>query len=277
MFSRAYFKIRRNISSVNRNDVVKLEKLLSNVSNCQVVNPRLVRSKGIVVLLGWGASRVKSIVKYAGIYSELGIPSVCAAPSLLEVWFPSFGGIKAKKILSGVKESSNQGCEMILHLFSGSCFNILPKIVEEVANKNNKLHLSGIVFDSGPVPFSLKHILAAANLVKQQGAYGPLTHAAACTTGTMITTIVGRKRRRSMRTMLDHPVLQVPQLYLYSSSDSVVSMNYVEDEIRLQGSRGVDITSHCWNDSEHVKHFVQHPGEYTSQINKFVHKLHFVV
>lgn len=277
MFPRASSVIRRRYS-LNVSQVANLEKLLRKTSNCTVVSPDLLRSDGIVLVLGWTASRIRSIVRYANIYSELGLPCVCAAPSLAEVWSASFGNAKAQKILRGVNESVEEGCGLILHLFSGAGFTFLPTIVKEVTSKNSKFHLSGIVFDSGPVPFNQRAGLAAARLMKEQGGYGTLSYYTSCSVGIAVNAIVGRVRRRSMRAVLDHPLLhQVPQLYLYSSSDSVALVDEVEDEMRLQVSRGADVSSHRWNDSEHVKHFVEHPEEYTWQISNFVQKLRVVV
>ena len=81
MFARVFSEIRRKFSSVNTRHVANMEKLLKNTSNCKVVSSQLLSSNDIVLVLGWTASRIRSIVKYANIYSELGLPCVCAAPS----------------------------------------------------------------------------------------------------------------------------------------------------------------------------------------------------
>ena len=251
---------------------------LFSATSCKVVNPRVLRSKGIVLLLGWTGSRIKTITKYANMYSELGVPSISAAPALPEVWFVSHGSAKAKEMLKGVEENSEEGSGVVFHFFSGSNTTFLPTFMKELTNKDSKRHLSGIIFDSGPESFSARSGLAAAKLVKQQGKIGPLGYYAACTGGLTVNAVLGRIRRRSMRAMLDHPaMLQIPQLYLYSSTDSVTSMEDVEDEMRLQVSRGADVSSHCWHGSEHVRHFLEYPEEYTSQIDKFIHKSGLVV
>ena len=274
MLQRLSLMVRRFISQSN---VAKLEKL-NYIPNFKVVSPRSLHSDGVVILLGWAGSRTKALVRYANIYSELGIPGVCMAPTLSEVWLASYGNAKAKKILSGLEESAEEGCGIILHIFSGAGFTCLPTIIKEITSKDSKFHLSGIVFDSSPVPFNLRSGLAAANLMRKQAGFGPLTYYASCTGGIMVNSIFGSTRRRNMRAVLDHhTLLQVPQLYLYSSSDTVALVDEVEDEIQLQVSRGADVSSCRWNDSEHVKHFIQHPEEYSLQISKFIHKLQFVV
>ena len=239
-----------------------------------IVNPRVLRSKGIVVILGWTASRAKTMKKYANIYSELGVPCICAAPSMPQVWFASYGSAKAKKMLKGVEENSEEGSGVVLHLFSGSSTTFLPTFIKDLTNKDSKHHLSGIIFDSAPASYSARSGIAAARIIKQQGIdVNPLVYYASYAAGVTVTAIVGKTRRKSLRDVLDHPaMLQVPQLYLYSSSDSVIPMEYIEDEMRLQVSRGADVSSNCWHDSEHVRHFLKYPEEYTSQINKFMHK-----
>ena len=245
----------------------------------QVVNPTTLRSKGIVVLLGWTSARMRSILKYANIYKELGVPSVCAAPSIPEVWFSSYGSTKAKKLLKSAAENSKEGSGVLLHLFSGASTTFLPTFIKDLTSEDGKHYLSGVIIDSGPVIFGISRGLAVAKLMRQQGVFGgPLAYYASCTTGIMVSGVVGRTRRKSMRDMFDHlAMLQIPQLYLYSSSDSVALMEDIEDEMRLQISRGVDVSSHCWHGSEHVRHFLEYPEEYASQINQFMHKLRFVV
>lgn len=219
------------------------------------------------MLLGWTASRMKTLKKYSDIYRELGIRSVSVTPSLPQVWFASHGNAKAKKVLKCVEENSEEGSGVVLHLFSGSSITFLPTFLKH-------LHLSGIIFDSGPVSFSIGPGLTAAKLMRRQGIdVGLLAYYASCTAGVMVNVAVGRTRRKSMRAMLDHPaMLQIPQLYLYSSSDSVVSAEDIEDEMKLQVNRGVDVSSHCWHGSEHVRHFLEYPEEYKSQVNTFMHK-----
>ena len=189
------------------------------------------------------------------------------------MWFASHGSAKAKKVLKSVEENSEEGSGVVFHLFSGTNTTFLPTFVRHLTNKDSKQHLSGVIFDSGPVSFNIGPGLAAAKLMRQQGGFGPLTYYASCTAGVMVSVAVGRTRRKSMRATLDHPVmLQIPQLYLYSSSDSAVSAEDIEDEIKLQVNRGVDVSSHRWHGSEHVRHFLEYPEEYKSQVNKFMRK-----
>jgi len=250
---------------------------LENLRGTRVICPEVVKSKVVVILLGWAASRVKSLERFAGIYSRIGIPVVCAAPPLPEIWFESLGNVKAKKLLDPFNKSLDAQCSVVLHLFSGAGFTFLPTIIEELRQPNSKLQLSGLVFDSGPALFSLRSGLAAAKLMHQQGGYSRLAYYSSCVGGVVVNAIVGRKRRSSMRAVLDNPAIRVPQLYLYSAVDTVALVHEVEREMELQASRGVDVSSHKWSDTVHVRHFREYPEEYTTQVHNFLNKLSFIV
>ena len=267
----------RRASSIGRENIQSLGKHLANLQDARVVCPEAVKSKGVVILLGWAASRVKSLERYADIYSRIGVPVVCSAPSLPEIWFESLGNVKAKKLLDPLNKSLDEQCSVVLHLFSGAGFTFLPTIVEELRHTNSKLQLSGLVFDSGPAWFGLRSGLAAAKLMHQQGGYSRLAYYSSCAGGVVVNAIVGRSRRRSMRAVLDDPAIRVPQLYLYSAIDTVALVDEVEREMKLQANRGVDVSSHQWSDTVHVRHFREHPEEYTAQVHNFLDKLSFTV
>ena len=63
-----------------------------------------------------------------------------------------------------------------------------------------------------------------------------------------------------------------PQLYLYSDSDPLVPQEGVEDFMRAQSDRGVEVEGHMFRGSGHCEHFRSHPHEYAMQISQFVSK-----
>ena len=65
----------------------------------------------------------------------------------------------------------------------------------------------------------------------------------------------------------------VPQLYLYSSSDSLIPVEDVELFAMEQIKRGISVTLHRWEDSEHCEHYRQHPEEYRETLKRFVDSL----
>lgn len=65
----------------------------------------------------------------------------------------------------------------------------------------------------------------------------------------------------------------VPQLYLYSSGDSLIPSQQIEEFRNQQQERGITTISHRWEDSEHCEHYRKHPVEYTAAIRDFLDKI----
>uniref|UniRef100_A0A914QUW9 Uncharacterized protein n=1 Tax=Panagrolaimus davidi TaxID=227884 RepID=A0A914QUW9_9BILA len=67
-------------------------------------------------------------------------------------------------------------------------------------------------------------------------------------------------------------ILDLPknQLYLYSNSDEICSDHSIEDFIKNQKERGINVLSQCWKTSEHVQHFRAHPEDYTKICKQFL-------
>ena len=61
-----------------------------------------------------------------------------------------------------------------------------------------------------------------------------------------------------------------PQLFLYSTTDDVISSFDVEDCIGHRRQRGVDVRSQCWSDSPHVQHLRHHREAYMIQCYQFL-------
>lgn len=272
---------RRCLSSVCSGTAVQsLEKRISGSSGVCFVSPKVTTvnstSKGIVLLFGWASSTVKSVMKYGRVYSEIGVPSVCTATPISVMWLKSSGDIRTKKVLDALNDSIEDFCPLIIHFFSGAVFTYLPALVELLSTqKYNKLQLSGIVFDSAPTSYSFRTGVAAAKLIKQQGGCNSLTYCAFTAVNVSANALTGWKRRRNMRSALDHPIVKVPQLYLYSNADTVTLKEEVEGEMLRQSSRGVDVSSHRWSDSGHVRHLANYPDQYSFQVQSFLNKVSF--
>lgn len=269
----------RNISSsIGGAAVQSLEKSFSGISGTAVVCPQKVTaSKGIVLLFGWASSTVKSVMRYGKVYSEMGVPSVCAATPFSDMWFKPRGDMKAKQVLDTLSDSIDDKCPLILHFFSGAVFTYLPPLVELLsAQKYSKFQLSGIVLDSAPVSYRCRTGVASAKLLKQQGVYDRLSYYSFAAVNVSFAVLTGQRRRKNMRSALDHPIVKVPQLYLYSNADTVALKEDVEGEMERQACRGVDVSSHRWSDSAHVRHLANDPHQYASQVQNFLNKLSFM-
>ena len=205
------------------------------------------------------------------------MPCVCVAPHMFHVWLKKASDPYTLAILNGVEASFTAPVSLILHLFSGAAGVILPKACEEYSRHGSslatKLPIAGVVYDSGPVDFAYETGTAAAKLVYEQGRYNFLTYAAATSFGVATDWMFGSKKRQDLNTALKSNVLKVPQLFLYSEADTVMVASRARQRIEAQAALGRDVTSYCWKDSQHVRHFTDHPIEYRNQLCAFVKKV----
>lgn len=236
------------------------------------------RPRTIVLAVGWAESTLKAMAKYAPMYTAVGLPYLCVAPSVVHMWSTRLGNGITSRILDAFDASlSSEPCSLVLHLFSGGGTTFFPIACEYFEKPSSVFHRKVkpvcVIFDSAPAQFSYESGTAAAKLMYQQGGMNFLTYRVATTTGIFVNKFCGEKMRAELRhAMQSSRLLDLPQLYLYSESDTVCPPSRVKAIIAEQREKGRDVSSHCWADSEHVRHFVNHPEEYKEQVVRFLKK-----
>lgn len=226
-------------------------------------------SNSIAVLAGWAMSSDRALGKYSKIYTDLGIPSLCLTPNLLELWSSRKGDTLTIKIidyLTGSREPEAP-VNVVFHLFSGTPGIILPALTNQLSAGGSNINVKGIIIDSGPVEFvymSGKRALQLAKLNK-------VVYYIAGLAGATVNLLVGRKKRAELVEAMHSPALSsIPQLYLNSESDTVCSPERVKHLVEEQRRMGRDVHHFSWSDSQHVRLYVDHPTEYESQIKSFL-------
>ena len=230
----------------------------------------------IAVTVGWANAPLKVVNKYSHLYTDLGIPCLCVAPSVTHTWSSQLGNSLTGNLFKALDTTLTDPCSLILHLFSSGSTVMLPKLSEEHASGSpliqTKFPPVCVMFDSGPADFSYESGTAAAKHMYDQGGFNLATYWMAKSLGIMTEKMVGTRKRDELRQALDSTLLDIPQLFLYSEADTVSRCPYVEGIIARQKSKGRNVISFCWKDSLHVRHFITHPEEYTEQVTAFLKK-----
>ena len=231
----------------------------------------------IALLVGWTSCSVKSFAKHAVPYASVGIPAVVVAPSLLQVWS---GSRLTRSLLTALDRSLSEPASLVLHAFSASPGLFLPPLVSDFESREReltrKLIPTAAVFDSGPTRFSLEVGMAAARLVYQQGGYSYPTYLASICGGVALNAAIGRRKRREMDLALQSPLLDIPQLYLHSRVDPVARLVQVCKVMLDQQAMGREVSSHCWEDTQHVRHFQTDPVTYEHLIHSLLKKCQLI-
>ena len=235
--------------------------------------------RSLALLVGWAESRQKIMAKFATIYTKQGIPCLSVAPGIHYMWFTSVGNKLTSHLITSLDMATpiaEEPVNLVMHLFSGAGHTVFPKLVEEVSKPggllNTKIKPGCIIFDSAPTLFSQKSGMQAAKLLYKQGGYNYLTYSASRLIGGTMNAFIGSRKRSELTSALQSPLLAVPQLYLYSTADSVCRSEWVESVMTDQRGMGRETESVRWEDSEHVRHFIQHPDEYENQVVQFLKK-----
>lgn len=228
----------------------------------------------LVVMVGWTRSRLDVLAKYAGIYTHMGLPCVTMAPQVPQVFYTSLGNRSTKDMLRHLDQtfSTSQPVHVLYHLFSGGGSVIFPHLLaQHNKRETSKLLPAGVVFDSGPTLFSHREGMAASRLLYKLGNYGFITHVLLSTLGFLTNVTIGSKKRSELSRALEHPsFLALPQLYLYSEGDSVCLPGRVQEVMEGQRAMGRQVSARGWTESEHVRHYPQHPEEYSQKIADFL-------
>lgn len=221
----------------------------------------------VAVLCGWAYSSTSVLKKYAAIYEKLGIETELIPLTIPQLWFNTLSSQLVKRKLA--KYSNSNPRPAVFQVFSGSSSAMLPTLLNMLSS-GFPLRLKGIVFDSCPIEFVPKSGLASVKLVQRQGTFSAVFGTVVSAIGLTVTAILGSSIRKRMNEALMSEEVAVPQLFLYSRGDSVASKEFIEYWMKVQEEREVSVESHCWEKSEHVRHFVDDPEKYTQLVSRFM-------
>ena len=87
----------------------------------------------------------------------------------------------------------------------------------------------------------------------------------------MLATLNGSRKRAIMERTMYGPFLHsIPQLYVYSTADYIINIDYINKIIDHQRQQNVDVTTHTFSDTRHMLHRVKHPREYDDLLFDFL-------
>lgn len=236
-----------------------------------------IRPRTLALLVGWAESRQRAVAKFASLYTKQGIPCLTVASRIWTMWFTSLGNKLTNQLIASLDSATppdEAPIDLVLHIFSGGGSIVYPKLVEDFKEPSGilrtKVRPKCVIFDSGPSKFSQESGIAAARLVYKQGGFNFPMYVASLVVGSTTDFFIGSRKRSELTSALESPLLDVPQLYLYSKADSVCRSRWVEQVMEEQRRRGREVESYQWEDSEHVRHFIQYPEQYEKLLSEYL-------
>ncbi|XP_062513465.1 transmembrane protein 53-like [Corticium candelabrum] len=231
------------------------------------------KPKPLALLCGWAACSEAPLKKYSKIYQQLGWEAHVFPGSIPLLWshLLMYSSVNWRMRNVAVKED-NQPRDVIMHLFSSAPGFVLPCLLQAMSKHQTGLCLRGLVFDSSPTRISRDMIWVGARDRIESARVNPVLLGPPVAVTFAIDWLYNHleNTERRMHDVLSSPLVQsVPHLYLYSKADAVVRPSHIEKWKNYQLSRGVAVSSHVWDDSQHNKHFRKYPKEYTKLVQDF--------
>lgn len=258
-----------------------------------------VKSKTVVVLLGWLGAKQRHLRRYADWYTSRGYHVVTFTLPMSDIVSYKAAdmteenmGLLAKHLMDCLDEEDEK--HLVFHTFSNTGWLMYGAILEKFREEDTTVmeKIKGCIVDSAPVDTPDPRVWAsgfsAAFLKKQSVAskgvqkLDSTDEARPAITETVLLLVLEKffgvvlnlpsinRRLQDVLSQLSSEQPNCPQLYIYSSADRVIPAKSVETFIERQRKAGYEVRSCDFVNSPHVDHYRNHPSLYTSQLTTFL-------
>nr|ACN94622.1 GA20925 [Drosophila miranda] len=244
----------------------------------------------IVMLLGWAGCQDRYLMKYSKIYEDRGLITVrYTAPVDTLFWKRSEMIPIGEKILKLIQDMNFDAHPLIFHIFSNGGAYLYQHINLAVIKHKSPLQVRGVIFDSAPGERRMLGLYRAITAIYGKEKRCNCISALVITIGLSFLwflEVVFKETFAAFKSLfvksspvhaspfcdLKNEANKYPQLFLYSKGDVVIPYKDVEKFIRLRRDQGIDVTSACFEDAEHVKIYTKYPDQYVQCVCNFVRK-----
>ncbi|KAH9771781.1 transmembrane protein 53 [Citrus sinensis] len=268
-----------------------------------------MKSRTVVVLLGWLGAKQKHLRKYAEWYTSKGFHVITFTFPMAEILSYQVGGKAEQNIELLVNHLADcledEGKNLVFHTFSNTGWLTYGAILEKFQNKDPSLmgRIRGCIVDSAPVASPDPQVWAsgfsAAFLKKNSVATKGIVYTneletdelvgsrasgepKPAVTETALLVVLEKffevilhlpavnRRLSDVLGLLSSGQPACPQLYIYSSADRVIPAESVESFIEEQRKAGREVRACNFVSTPHVDHFRNDPKLYTTQLSQFL-------
>ncbi|XP_076036928.1 transmembrane protein 53 [Oratosquilla oratoria] len=234
----------------------------------------------VVFLLGWAGAKDTHLAKYAALYNSKGCITIRYTYPISYVFYRVEHKFKpvAKKLLSLLTEMAFTQHPVFFHIFSNGGAVLYHYINQEMISKGApKINLKGCIFDSCPAPRKISsgiqamyEVVPGPFYIKVVASFGVFLYLF----GWMLVRVILGILTGRMPIMPPWSLVQdssrVPQLFLYSKADHLVSSDDIDFFAQERQNMGVPVLCKCWLDTYHVQHYRKYPEEYSNTVFSFL-------
>lgn len=269
-----------------------------------------VKSRTVVVLLGWLGAKQKHLKRYAEWYASRGYHVITFTFPMSEILSYQVGGKAEQDIELLVNHLADwleeeHGKNLVFHTFSNTGWLTYGVILEKFQKQDHSLmrRIKGCIVDSAPVAapdpqvwasgfsaaFLKKNSVATKHMMTLSDRDTDVTIEAktsvetkpAVTEAALLLVLekffevvlnlpTVNRRLSDVLDLLTSRQPSCPQLYIYSSADRVIPAVSVESFVEEQRRTGHNVRTCNFVSTPHVDHFRNDPELYTSQLTQFL-------
>ena len=230
--------------------------------------------KGLVLLAAGPGCKHPLLKRLAEPYLEFGLPVVCMINDIASLIFCTPAQRRMSRVLNVVSANLNGPCPIVLKLYCGGITALLPAAAKDLSKPYCKLELAGTIFDSGPPTMKPRNILNASKFLSSQNLYPTWFHKMKELIKALTLSVLSGYRKKAVydRLMYSPFLNRTPQLYVYSTADYILDIEYINKLIDYQRQHNADVTKHTFNDTLHMLHRLKRAKEYDEMLLNFLAK-----
>ena len=230
--------------------------------------------KGLVILAAGPIAKYSALKHFSATYLESGLPVVTMDNSMTSFGFSKPAQRKMNRVFNVVSTNLTEPCPVVMKLYCSGTTTYFPAAAEQFSKPGCKLKLVGAIFDSGPNKMIPMDIFLSSKFFASQNRYPTRLHQLReLLMPLLVTTLNGwRKRAALERVMFSSFLHHTPQLYVYSTVDEIIKVDYINKLIGSQRQHNADVVTHTFSDTLHMLHRLKHPREYDNLVFDFLRR-----
>ena len=230
--------------------------------------------KGLVILAAGPISKYPVLKHFSVPYLESGLPVITMNHSMASFGFCTPAQYKMSRVFNVVCANLSEPCPVVMKLYCSGLNTYFPAAAEQFSKPGCKLKLVGAIFDSGPPTMTPIDIINVSRVFALQNRYPTWYHQLKeIFMPLLLATLNGQRKRAALERVMYGPFLHhTPQLYVYSTSDEIIIIDYINKLIGSQRHHNADVTTHTFSDTIHMLHRLKYPKEYDNLVFDFLRK-----
>ena len=228
--------------------------------------------KGLVILVAGPIAKYPALKQFSVPYLKSGLPVIAMNNSKLSWGFCTPAQYKMSRVFKVVTTNLTEPCPVVMKLYCSGANTYLPAAAEVFSKPGCMLKLAGVIFDSGPPMMTPREMIIGSKFFAMQNRYPTWFHRLQdLLMPLLLASLNGWRKRATLEKLMYSSFLHhIPQLYVYSTSDIMIPVDYINKLIDYQQQHNADVTRHTFSDTLHMLHHLKYPKEYDNLLFDFL-------